>query len=405
MRNKKLWLVLVVCFLIVPAVVMSASAEESVPQAQQQTVGQNEVVSSGVSPSDVDPLIWDAQMYASNMGVSLEEALLRFKLQDIAGELDAKLEVGEAKRFAGLWIEHTPKFRVIVQFVGEAEGIITPYLVPELADIVEVRSAQVSLADLQKAQSEVLAAVKDLGIPVESGINLPQNRVELYVADRARLDEALESGAVRLPGSVAVITVEAMGNPDVDIYGGLPLSTCTSGFSVRRSSDGTKGITTAAHCSNSQSYNGVSLTFRSEQFTGSYDVQWHTKSGYTVRNIIRWWKDGSTRSITATKSRSSQTVGGYVCKYGKTTYYTCGYISDKYYRPSYVPNASATFIRVDNTAGYGDLSSGGDSGGPWFLTNTAYGTHSGSPGADPNDAIYMAINYVSGLGVSVMTSP
>ena len=104
--------------------------------------------------------------------------------------------------------------------------------------------------------------------------------------------------------------------------------------------------------------------------------------------------------------RNDQAIGGYVCKYGKTTHYTCGYISDKDYQPSYVPNASATFIRVDNTAGYDDLSSGGDSGGPWFLVYDAYGVHSGSPGADKNDAIYMAVNYISpGIGVSVMTSP
>lgn len=42
---------------------------------------------------------------------------------------------------------------------------------------------------------------------------------------------------------------------------------------------------------------------------------------------------------------------------------------------------------------------------PWFVTNTAWGSHCGSPGDDPNDAYYMAINYVSGIGVSVMTSP
>ena len=57
------------------------------------------------------------------------------------------------------------------------------------------------------------------------------------------------------------------------------------------------------------------------------------------------------------------------------------------------------------TAGYNDLSSGGDSGCPWFFWKAAYGTHFGAPTAEPNDAVYMAVNYVeSGLGVSVMTS-
>jgi hypothetical protein len=124
-----------------------------------------------------------------------------------------------------------------------------------------------------------------------------------------------------------------------------------------------------------------------------------------VQNKIRVSSSGSTRDITSTQHRNNQVIGGYVCKYGRSTGYTCGYISDKNVCPSWVPACGATFVRVDNTAGYGDLSSTGDSGSPWFIVNTAYGTHSGAPSDDPNDAVYMAVNYVGGLGVSVMTSP
>jgi hypothetical protein len=110
-------------------------------------------------------------------------------------------------------------------------------------------------------------------------------------------------------------------------------------------------------------------------------------------------------NITATKSRDQQLVGDLVYKYGKTTGRTVGYISSKVYQPQGGTNPQATFIRVDNTAGSSDLSEPGDSGGPWFIANTALGSHCGSPYGDSNDAYYMAINYVSGIGVSVMTSP
>jgi hypothetical protein len=73
--------------------------------------------------------------------------------------------------------------------------------------------------------------------------------------------------------------------------------------------------------------------------------------------------------------------------------------------PAYVTSPASTFIRVNNDQGYSDLASPGDSGGPWFLVGTAYGINSGEPGSDLNDAIYMAINYVSSLGVSVLTAP
>ena len=179
---------------------------------------------------------------------------------------------------------------------------------------------------------------------------------------------------------------------------------CTSGFSVE-DSDGTKGITTAGHCGNDLSYDGTELDFEEEELGGSYDIQWFSDSGFTVVNKIQSSSTGGTREITGTVGRNSQAVGAYVCKYGKATHYTCGYISDKDFLPASTPPASATFIRVNNTAGYPDLSSGGDSGGPWFHLNNAYGTHDSAAGDDPNDGIYMAVNYISsGIGVDVITS-
>lgn len=352
-----------------------------------------------------DALLRDAKIYASNMGVSLDEAVNRFKLQEIAGNLEAEIYEKETETFAGLWLEHTPEFRLIVQFTRDGDETLKSYIPEELTGITEVRTAKVSLVNLEEIQKEVTANVREIGIEVESQVNVFENRVELFVIDWTRLDEAIQRGEVQLPANVEVIIVEKMGKLDADIYGGLALSQCTSGFSVRQTSDpGYKGITTAAHCANSLSYNGTSLTFMSQIFTGSYDIQWHRAPGFTVTNKI---KDGSntTRNITSTLHRNNQTIGGYVCKYGKATGYTCGYISSKTLCPSSVPNCGATFIRVDNTAGYSDLSSSGDSGGPWFLVNTAYGTHVGSPADDPNDAVYMAVNYIGGLGVSVMTSP
>ncbi|MDW7727589.1 MAG: hypothetical protein SCH70_10880, partial [Candidatus Methanoperedens sp.] len=245
-------------------------------------------------------------------------------------------------------------------------------------------------------------------------INIFNNTVELYVvkADKSRFDNALQRREIRLPDKVRVITVEVLAEDTTDIYGGLSLSDCTSGFSVKKGFwpfTITKGITTAGHCSNTQSYNGNSLTFESEKETGSYDIQWHTTPGHTVTNKIKWWSDGTTRDITATVSRSNQVIGDYVCKYGMNTAYTCGYISSKDYNPGGVNN-QATFIRVKNTAGWSVLADYGDSGSPWFLNGYAFGTMMGkiTPGTNGvgSDAVYMAVNYVeSGLGVSVMTSP
>lgn len=367
---------------------------------------QNVNALSPVHPNEKDSSLDDAEIYAKHMGVSIDEALHRFHIQDVAGELDAELSVNEEKTFAGLWIEQSPEFRIVVQFTQDANQKIKPYITKELGDILTVQTAKVSLADLQNNQIELISSLADLEIPAETEINIIENNIKLFIAeaDKMRFDNASRNGLLQFSDYIEILTVPEMGKVEANIYGGLPLSACNTSFAVQNS-QGLRGVTTAAHCANSLSYNGTTLTFQSEIKTGSYDVQWHTPPPYTVTNLIRISTTGTTRNITSTQPRSSQVVGGYVCKYGVTTGYTCGYISSKNFSSSGVPNSAATFIRVNNTGSWNDLSSSGDSGGPWFLTNTAYGVHHGSPSDDPNDAIYMAVNYISGLGVSVLTNP
>src|SRR5665648_663558 len=165
-----------------------------------------------IALNNKDPLSYDAQIYASNNNISTEEALRRFQLQDIAGKLDAELTTNETETFAGLWVEHNPKFKIVVQFTRDGGETIKPYLkqYTELANIVEVRTARVSLADLQKAQVIASDSARALDIPVGSGINVYNNNVELYVTktDRSRFDDAVQRGDIQLPDAVRVITVE-----------------------------------------------------------------------------------------------------------------------------------------------------------------------------------------------------
>jgi len=331
---------------------------------------------------------------------------------------EEELRTKEIETFAGLWIEHTPEFKFVVQFTRNGEKTIKPYLnkYPEFAKVVEVRNtAKVSLDDLRRAHVSILSSNSMSNIPINSNINVFENCIELYVktGDYDLLKNALQKTKIydEVKNKVKIIQVEALAEDCTDIYGGLSLRNCTSGFAVKKwdlwSWSWIKGITTAGHCSNTQSYNGNNLPFQSQNWAGSYDIQWHTAPGYTVTNKIQSQSWGSTRTITAKKSRNNQQIGEYVCKYGMTTYYTCGYICSKDFNPQTQQNNVPTFILVNNTAGWNVLASYGDSGGPWFKGNTAYGTLKGVFTSGPNagDAYYMAVNYVeSGLGVTVITS-
>lgn len=158
-----------------------------------------------------DALDRDAAAYAAAHGVDLPEAKRRLQRQDAIGKLGAALATGERATFAGLQVQHQPHYRIIVWFTRDGERTIQPYIAGgPLADLVEARMARWTLADLEAARAEALRLVQPLGVPVDTRLDVPGNRVALYVVDRARLDAAIHRSAIRLPDSVVVLTVDRL---------------------------------------------------------------------------------------------------------------------------------------------------------------------------------------------------
>jgi hypothetical protein len=175
-------------------------------------------VSSADDPSVEDALARDAESYASEYNVDLEEALRRLQLQDLIGELNAELAAQEGDTFAGLWIEHTPEFRVWVRFTRDGEDTIRPYIADgPLAGIVEVRGASASLAQLEAAQAALSSVLSDLEVDVSHGLNVAENRVELFVADRAQFKCLLREAGIQLPNHVELVAVGGYSAGEIDI--------------------------------------------------------------------------------------------------------------------------------------------------------------------------------------------
>lgn len=346
-------------------------------------------------------LLEDAASYAADNGVSLDEAVRRLRLQVEAGLLDEMLRNQEAGSFAGLWIEHEPQYRVVVRFQDpSSEGRLRARIAgTPLEGLVEALPAAVALAQLEERRSAALQRVRQVRFAVDSDINVKENRVEVYTDRPQALRAALATARVTLPERVEIVAVPRLAEPLV-LRGGDAGSSCTGGFTVRHNYSGHVGISTAAHCGNTQYFQGLWLPFQSEDQQGNQDVQWHSACGYI--DVSNEFNSGiGYRACIGTRHRDQQAIGSYVCKWGMTTGRSCGYIQTKSYSISYVSSSASTFVRVDG--GYTDLSGPGDSGGPWFVEDIAYGINSGSPGSDPNDALYMPINYISSLGVSVLT--
>ena len=198
MSNPIRWLILLVILLVGCSAPVENSLQTSTPIAQP----------TAASLEASDALRRDAEMMAEDLGISVDEAIRRLRLQDPIGTLGAELERLEADTFAGLWIQHEPEYRVVVAFTRNGEETIRPYVEDTpLADLIEVRTAQATYEELKAAQQEVHRLLDESGLSLASGINIEENRVELYVTDRSLFDTTLREANIRLPDHVEVITI------------------------------------------------------------------------------------------------------------------------------------------------------------------------------------------------------
>jgi hypothetical protein len=268
---------------------------------------------------------------------------------------------------------------------------------PELNKLnseIEIRTARWTLAQLEKHQAEAVSLANGLGFAVDSDIDVRKNQVEIYV-EEDRATSALWSAARQFAPSVVLVGVEGLIRP-LQLNGGQTLDSCTGGFTVRHNT-GDLGIVTAGHCPRFQVAQGIELPFRAEAHYGSFDTQWHSACG--LLDVSDDFKSGlGDRDVTGIRTRDQQTIGAFICKFGMISGRTCGTLQSKSVGLSTVPASNFTFMRLNGATG-----AEGDSGGPVYVESLAYGTTVGGLVED-GDIVYMAINYISTLGVLVLTT-
>jgi hypothetical protein len=175
-------------------------------------------VATPVPLNTQEALVRDAQQYAAEIGIDLDEAMRRLQYQDDIGRLRAALAAGERDTFAGLWVQHQPDFRVIVQFTRDGKKTIRPYIEDKpWADLVEVRKASATLVELESALHETIRAIDRLGFDVSCGLNEMENRVEVWVTDRAWFEAVLREANIQLPEYVELVVVEGHSAKEIDI--------------------------------------------------------------------------------------------------------------------------------------------------------------------------------------------
>lgn len=181
---------------------------------------------------------------------------------------------------------------------------------------------------------------------------------------------------------------------------------CTLGYNATRNSDGLRVILTAGHCSDGTRYHSAAavgaLVQGMQQTGGNADAQAnHVASGWShSRWIIH---NGSSFSaayqITGRYTGTALQPGQTICYIGAQT------------RISYcTPVADGDWegliegIYLFNQFKHGGCTTSGDSGGPTYAGNTAYGLHIGYSGGSCNAIASYIRNVEDALGVRVRTT-
>jgi len=148
---------------------------------------------------------------------------------------------------------------------------------------------------------------------------------------------------------------------------------------------------------------------KDEDFEGTTDAQWHSTPGFTDQPAFIFNEYQQRRDVLSLANTPEIVIGMTLCKYGPAGGYDCGTVDSKTVRPSYIPNASATYVRVGNCSV--DMTLPGDSGGPVFYGTKAFGIISGyEDDLNPfcwlkNKMIFGALGYISySLNVMPLTA-
>jgi hypothetical protein len=367
-----------------------------------------------------EALLPDARSYAAEFNVSIDEAVRRLRAQEQQGDVIERLRNATRSRLAGLWREHKPEFRLVVRLVGNAPappefqaaaaGSPTP--------VVFVTGAAATQAELLDKIHSSLPMFK-AALPGLTGtdVDVKTGEIVLTVYAVGAAGEAAKTKGAELGKQLGhPVRIDLIDAPERNAHtrGGANLSTCTSGFVVANSA-GTRGVLTAGHCNNLQTYyefggTSYAMTFVDEIDDADQDVQWHTT---THDEYPEFYADLTTsaRILTGRRLRSSTAIGDAVCHRGLGSGYSCGSVQSTTYQPIFgacnVFTCTSTYIKV---SGPNLACTDGDSGGPFFNGQTAFGimktgSFTGSAPGQCNFATYMSTDYISGLGVSLVYGP
>lgn len=450
---------------------VTAGAQSDDPVVSDPSaLGTGTVTASGAEQA-ADPAV---ASYAAEFGVSESEAKRRLdRIQPMQAIL-ASIRETELSRVAGWGIDHVGKFTGWVQLAGDALPEPASAAIADAHDDIEIRTgAKHTLTELLDAQDRfgeggnlgpvgrlddqttvadysaavtftapdmdtntlhigidpaLLRSVEPSELQGSDGGIGPVGNTDAPRAPTQATDTEFAALAAQMTAAyqghigVTYAIVDGRNQGSMTMFdGGRAMIECTSGFAARQRSTGTYGIITAGHCDVDQTMHGVTLPWVRGYQSYTADAQFHripAGSGHQLRSDYLCRQYRLYVCTVRGDIAISQMYSDWVCHTGMRTGTTCGRVDYIYFRPTYagacidaIAGANIAcarrFVRVHSSSLKGCV---GDSGGPWFRRETAYGILMGGTDRDDCNAAnktqwFSAIREVeSFLGVDVLVN-
>lgn len=365
------------------------------PPRSQEVAGVPDVVipASGITEDARADLL----EIARDEGITISEAMSQYGWHEGFAKVVHEVRLAHPDSFAGARIEDKGPW---IAFKDEPPDTAVS-LLKGFSREIEVRAnRRYSEAELDERliQTHYAVLASDQVADAESGYDIGTGEITINVVPRD--SSSSDSLAVSLGDRISfdpdmptrLSTVSEIRSENHAVYGGASLGSCTSGFSVRRRSDGVYGISTAGHCPNDMNFRGNPVLAYKDEHQGAWgDMQWHSSSERTVDDFLADADDY--RDV----AREGFPVEGQILfRYGINT----GRRWDDVYQLNHCNGSRCRLALMDtNEAGPGD------SGGPWYYGNTAYGLHQGEKFYWGAKDLFTPVSYLEEMGVSVITSP
>ncbi len=339
--------------------------------------------------TQVEAFAADADAYAARYGILRSQAMQRLLAQEGSASATDALAAQYRDRLAGISIEHSPQFRIVVLLTGSEPVESTRVFAGGMqVPIVFRTGASATREELVAAMTRHRDALRS-AMPNAQGMGVDARTGELvllvqaegaYPRGIAALDEELES----LTGVPVRIRVLERPDENLSIGGGSRVEgidpangrrySCTTGFVV---TDGQRtGILTAAHCPDTLTYYGPDGSQVPLEFVGGWgaryqDVQVHVAGVPQQPYFYADTAKTALRPLTGWRNRTSTRGGEALCRRGETTGYSCSEVELTDYAPPHELCAGPCDpVWVSVT---GPSCRGGDSGGPVFNGTVAFG--------------------------------